>query len=201
MIFSSTFAQIRHGVQWFEEKGYWGRRPFSSYRLFFIKVKDKAWGRGDATGWHQTIIISVRVPFGARLMYDCLQRSNILYKAWKGVTNLLLSSVWHFFDFMFQLNAPFLYYIYHIPLHVSSNFMLFIRRIHCIHAASGSLYVTLLRWPLSAQAVRGLASLLTACALSGHLRRVTYKEPDAVCIQWILLRMSMKLLETCRGMW
>ena len=23
----------------------------------------------------------------------------------------------------------------------------------------------------------------TACALSGHLRRVTYKEPDAVCIQ------------------
>ena len=24
---------------------------------------------------------------------------------------------------------------------------------------------------------------LTACALSGHLRRVTYKEPDAVCIQ------------------
>ena len=49
------------------------------------------------------------------------------------------------FDFMFQLNAPFLYYIYHIPLHVSSNFMLIIRRIHCIHAASGSLYVTLLR--------------------------------------------------------
>jgi len=28
------------------------------------------------------------------------------------------------FDFMFQLNAPLLYYIYHIPLHVSSNIML-----------------------------------------------------------------------------
>ena len=46
---------------------------------------------------------------------------------------------------MFQLNAPFVYYIYHIPLHVSSNIMLIIRRIHCIHTASGSLYVTLLR--------------------------------------------------------
>jgi hypothetical protein len=44
---------------------------------------------------------------------------------------------------MFQLNALFLYYIYHIPLHVSSNFMLIIRRIHCIHTTSGSLYVTL----------------------------------------------------------
>ena len=51
---------------------------------------------------------------------------------------------------MFQLNAPYLYYIYHIPLHVSSNIMLIMRRIHCIHTASGSLYVTL----LSAQAVR-----------------------------------------------
>jgi len=30
---------------------------------------------------------------------------------------------------------------------------------------------------------------------------VTYKEPDAVCIQWILLMMSTVLLETCRGMW
>ena len=105
------------------------------------------------------------------------------------------------FDFMFQLNAPFVYYIFfiflymfrailwsssggsvvytqhlvlcmslflgdrsvhrqledaHIPLHVPSNIVLIIRRIYCIHTASGSLYVTLLRWPLSAQAVRRL---------------------------------------------
>ena len=49
------------------------------------------------------------------------------------------------FDFMFKLNALFVYYIYHIPLHVSSNVMLIIRRIHCIHTASGSLYVNPLR--------------------------------------------------------
>ena len=47
------------------------------------------------------------------------------------------------FDFMFQLNAPFVYYICHIPLHVSSNIVPIIRRIHCIHTAPGSLYVTL----------------------------------------------------------
>jgi len=57
---------------------------------------------------------------------------------------------------MFQLNAPFVYYIHRIPLHVLSNIVLIIWRNHCIHTASGSLYVTLLRWPLSAQAVRGL---------------------------------------------
>ena len=51
----------------------------------------------------------------------------------------------NFFDFMFQLNAPFVYYIYQLPLHVSSSIVLIIRRIHCIHTASGSLYVTLLR--------------------------------------------------------
>ena len=51
------------------------------------------------------------------------------------------------------------------------------------------------------QIVDWLATPLTAYALSGHLRRVTYKEPDAVCIQWILLMMSIMLLETCRGMW
>ena len=91
------------------------------------------------------------------------------------VTPCILIEIYHSFfsyhqvrfDFMFQLNVLFLYYIYHIHLHVSSNFMLIIRRIHCIHTASGSLYVILLRWPLSARAVRRL----TACALIGHLRR------------------------------
>ena len=51
----------------------------------------------------------------------------------------------YIFDFMFQLNAPFVCHIYQLPLHVSSNIVLIIRRIHCIHTASGSLYVTLLR--------------------------------------------------------
>ena len=104
------------------------------------------------------------------------------------------------FDFMFQLSAPFLYYVYHIPLHVSSNILLIIRRIHCMRTASGSLCVTLLRWPLSAQAHNNKQSSNCLCTKRSP-KRVTYKEPDAVCIQWILLMMSKKLLETCRGMW
>ena len=40
-------------------------------------------------------------------------------------------------------------------------------------------------------------SLLT-CALNGHLLRVTI--PDAVLIEFDLLRMSKILLETCRGL-
>ena len=49
--------------------------------------------------------------------------------------------------------------------------------------------------------VQCTGSQRTACALSGHLRRETYKEPDAVYIQYILLMMSTKLLETCKGIW
>ena len=93
---------------------------------------------------------------------SCVYRSNLLmmnflFQTCRRYFYVLLTV--HFsniFDFMFQLNAPFLYYIYYVPLHVSSNFLLIIRRIHCIHSASGSLYVILLRWPLSAQAVRVL---------------------------------------------
>ena len=40
---------------------------------------------------------------------------------------------------------------------------------------------------------------LTTSVLNGHLRRVTYKEPDAVYIQQTLLMMSTIWLETCRG--
>ena len=58
---------------------------------------------------------------------------------------------------------------------------------YCAHHQEDLMYkhsirfsiVTLLMWPLSAQAVRGL---VTACALSGHIRRVDYREPDAVHI-------------------
>ena len=53
---------------------------------------------------------------------------------------------------------------------------------NCIKTVSG--IVTLCKWPSG--------------ALDGHLQRVTI--PDAVLIQFDLLMMSMKLLETCRGL-
>jgi len=42
------------------------------------------------------------------------------------------------------------------------------------------------------------SSLLVACVLYSDLRRVTI--PDAVLMQFVLLKMSIIVLETCRGM-
>jgi len=64
------------------------------------------------------------------------------------------------FDFMFQLNASFVYYIFSYSSTCFEQY--------CAHHQEEPLYTH---------------SPLTTCALSGHLRRVTYKEPDAVCIQ------------------
>ena len=73
----------------------------------------------------------------SKLFIPLLLPSTTVAGSSKGINIFELS------DFMFQPNAPFFYYIYHIPLHVSSNNVLIIRSIHCIHTASGSLYVTL----------------------------------------------------------
>ena len=134
---------------------------------------------GTAMGWLYSFLTFT--PDGGE--WSASYPPHTVWKLWREkslASAKELTMISHFFYFMFQLNATFVYYIFHIPLHVSSNIVLIMRRIYCIHTASGSLYVTLLRWPLSTQAVK---SPRTACALSGHLRRVTYKEPDAVCIQ------------------
>jgi len=58
------------------------------------------------------------------------------------------------------------------------------RRTYCIITASGT--VTLCKRPYS---------MLFENILYGHLQRVTI--PDAVIIQFVLLKMSIVLLETC----
>ena len=97
-------------------------------------------------------------------------------------SSITMGNINPIFDFMFQLNAPFLYYIYHIPLHVSSNFMLIIRRIHCIHTASGTLYVTLLRWPLSAQAVTYCPAIEPKVNCSSFLQSTSFPSVQ-ICIK------------------
>jgi hypothetical protein len=69
--------------------------------------------------------------------------------------------------------------------------MLILRRLNCIVTASG--IVTLYSAPVGS----GLSPLSTG-ALYGRLQRVTI--PDAVTIQFDLLRMSIVLLKTCRGL-
>ena len=70
--------------------------------------------------------------------------------------------------------------------------MLIFRRTNCIIIASG--IVTLCERPYSMPVESGLSPLST-CILFGHLQRVMI--PEAVIIQFVLLKMSKLLLETC----
>ena len=81
------------------------------------------------------------------------------------------------------------------PRHVSSSTLLIFRRTNCIIIASG--IVTLCERPYSMPVESGLSPLSTGI-LYGRLQRVTI--PDAVIIQFVLLKMSIVLLETCRGL-
>jgi len=92
----------------------------------------------------------------------------------------------------YQLNTQFLYSItihvlHYNPRHVSSSTMLIFRRSNCIITASG--IVTLYKRPYST---------LSTGILYGRLQRVTI--PDAVIIQFDLLKMRKVLLETHRGL-
>jgi len=82
--------------------------------------------------------------------------------------------------------------LHHDPQHVSSSTLLILRRTNCITTDSGIL--TLCKRPYSMQVESGLSPLST-CILYGCLQRV--RIPEAVVIQFVLLRMSSVLLETC----
>jgi len=94
----------------------------------------------------------------------------------------------------YQLNAQFLYssticMLHYDPQHVSRSTLLILRRTNCINTASG--IFALSKQPYSMQVESGLPT----CILYGCLQRVTI--PEAVVIQFVPLRMSSVLLETC----
>ena len=80
--------------------------------------------------------------------------------------------------------------LHYNPQHVSSSTMLIFRRTNCIIAASG--IVTLCKRPYSMPVESGLQS-----ALNLHTVRPRVTIPEAVTIQFVLLKMSKVLLETC----
>ena len=87
--------------------------------------------------------------------------------------------------------------LHYNPRHVSSINMPIFRRTNCIHTASG-IFTLCKRVYSKPEESRLPSSLLSTGALNGCLRRVTI--PDAVTKQFDLLKMSMVLLETCRGL-
>ena len=78
--------------------------------------------------------------------------------------------------------------LHYNPQRVSSSTLLIFRRTNCIITASG--IVTVYKRPYSMPVESGLQS-----ALHGRLHRVTI--PEAVIIQFVLLKKSKVLLETC----
>ena len=85
--------------------------------------------------------------------------------------------------------------LHYNPRHVSSTNMTIFRRTNCIITASG--IVTLCKRLYSMPDESRLSLLLSGLQYS-RLQRVTI--PDAVIIQFVLLKMVMLLLETCRGL-
>jgi len=82
--------------------------------------------------------------------------------------------------------------LHYYSQHVSNSTLLILRRTNCITTASG--IVTLCKQLYSMQVESGRSPLST-CILYGCLQRVTI--PEAVVIQFVLLRMSRVLFETC----
>ena len=138
--------------------------PLVLYSVYILSAAPSSSGPSGAD-------LSTRIFFCSGIVYVCLQHFlanrnktasipcfryiSAVNRIYRGRKKVILKRVYfefllfshnncsYSFDFMFQLNAPFVYYIYQLPLHVSSNIVFIIRRIHCIHTASGSLYVTL----------------------------------------------------------
>ena len=84
--------------------------------------------------------------------------------------------------------------LHYYPRHVSSINIPIFRRTNCILTASG--IVALCKRLYSTPVKSGLSPLLTG-VLYSRLQRATI--PDAVRIQFVLLKMGMLMLETCRG--
>jgi len=82
--------------------------------------------------------------------------------------------------------------LHYNPRHVSSSTLLIFRRTNCIITASG--IVTLCTVCL----LRADCIQLSTGILYGRLQTVTI--PEAVIIQFVLLKMSKVLLETYRGL-
>ena len=86
--------------------------------------------------------------------------------------------------------------LHYNPRHVSSINMPIFRKTNCIITASG--IVTLCTVQYSMQSCRLQSNLLSSGILYSRLQRVTIE--DAVIIQFVLLKMGMLMLETCRGL-
>ena len=108
-----------------------------------------------------------------------------IYKTYKIFLNRIISST----NFNAQFYSLTVCLLHYYPRHVSSiNMPIFMKK-NCIHTASG-IFALCKRLPST-------LSPLSTSVLGRRLQRA--KIPDAVWIQFLLLKMGMLMLETCRG--
>ena len=87
--------------------------------------------------------------------------------------------------------------LHYNPRHVSSINTPVFRRTNCIIIAFGIVTLCTVQYSTPDES-RLQSSLLSSGILYSHLQRVTI--PDAVIIQFVLLKMGMLMLEKCRGL-
>jgi hypothetical protein len=147
--------------------------------------------------WRKCALFHYTFSSSTWLLYYSIIQSDITDNA---ITLFdIFLTVHHSIDlFHNQLNTQFLYSIticmlHYNPRRVSSINMPIFRRTNCIITASG--IVTLCTVQYSVPDER---SLLSSGIPYSRLQRVTIS--DAVKIQFVLLKMGMLTLETCRGL-
>ena len=85
--------------------------------------------------------------------------------------------------------------LHYIPRHVSSINMPIFRRTNCIITTSDIVTLCTLQYRIPDES---RLCLLSSGILYSRLQRVTI--PDSVIIQFVLLKISLLVLETCRGL-
>ena len=167
---------------------YWGLLAAVQFRIIYPPVSQlKIYSRlyntrlSEFNAPHMFMVINLSLPWSqawfAAQIFTELALARQFYKGLQ--YRISCKSDKHFkLVSSYQLNAHFLYSIttnmlHYNPQHVTSSTLLILRRTNCIITASG---------------------IVTVC----RLQRVTI--PEAVIVQFVLLRMSKVLLETCWGL-
>ena len=136
---------------------------------------------------HIKVLRNIQVPYEEEDLTRCVSRNGLFFEVNGVVIIELLHQPTLMHSFLYSLTICLLHYY---PRHVSSINMSIFRRKNCIHTASGM-------FALCKRLYSTLSSPLSTSLLCRRLQRA--KIPDAVWIQFFLLKMDMLMLETCRG--
>jgi hypothetical protein len=135
----------------------------------------------------------IKIIFSCHLYFCCLIWI-LSYKVFYITLTILISFTNFNAQFLYSLTICMLHYN---PRHISSINVPIFRRTNCITTASGIVTLYTVQYSMPDEN-RLLCSPLSSSIVYSRLQIVTI--PDAVIIQFVLLKMYMLMLETCRGL-